>query len=160
MSSDVTDQEEYSSGKCRDARRSLWAKGDTFWGYLLSQSPPARKSLPQVRKPNLHSDHGQDSNPCACRPLGPQSTHGSSEPRRPQKESMVRNTVDKKKNIVIFGLNEEEEPIKSKKEKGQKKVAEDVVKTVQGEGENWESEIEKVHRLGKYRGRKTTESQI
>ncbi|MPC43677.1 hypothetical protein E2C01_037330 [Portunus trituberculatus] len=46
-------------------------------GYLLSQSPPERKPLPRVRKPNLYSDRGQDSNPCAWRPLGPQSTHGS-----------------------------------------------------------------------------------
>ncbi|MPC54734.1 hypothetical protein E2C01_048659 [Portunus trituberculatus] len=34
----------------------------------------ARKPLPRVRKPNLHSDRGQDSSPCAWRPLGPQST--------------------------------------------------------------------------------------
>ncbi|MPC10156.1 hypothetical protein E2C01_002785 [Portunus trituberculatus] len=51
-------------------------KGILF-GYPLSQSPPARKSLPRVRKPNLHSDRGHDSNPCAWRPLGSQSTHGS-----------------------------------------------------------------------------------
>ncbi|MPC73830.1 hypothetical protein E2C01_068170 [Portunus trituberculatus] len=52
-----------------------------FLGYLLSQSPPARKPLPRLRKPNLHPDRGQYSNPCACRPLGPQSTHGSTVPR-------------------------------------------------------------------------------
>ncbi|MPC49843.1 hypothetical protein E2C01_043658 [Portunus trituberculatus] len=46
-------------------------------GYLLSQSPPARKPLPPVRKPDLHLDCGQDSNPSAWRSLGPQSTHGS-----------------------------------------------------------------------------------
>ncbi|MPC54702.1 hypothetical protein E2C01_048626 [Portunus trituberculatus] len=50
---------------------------------LLFPSPPDRKPLPRVRKPNLHSDRGQDSNPCAWRPLGPQSTHGSSVPRLP-----------------------------------------------------------------------------
>ncbi|MPC20142.1 hypothetical protein E2C01_013075 [Portunus trituberculatus] len=38
-----------------------------FAGYL-SQSPPTRKPLPRVRKPNLHLDRGQDSNPCAWRP--------------------------------------------------------------------------------------------
>ncbi|MPC27082.1 7SK snRNA methylphosphate capping enzyme [Portunus trituberculatus] len=48
--------------------------------YLLFQSPPARKLLPRVRKPNRHSDRGQDLNPCAWRPLGPQSTHGSTVP--------------------------------------------------------------------------------
>ncbi|MPC41919.1 hypothetical protein E2C01_035529 [Portunus trituberculatus] len=55
-------------------------KGILF-GYPLSQSPPARKSVPRVRKPNLHLDRGQDSNPCAWRPLGPQSMHGSTVPR-------------------------------------------------------------------------------
>ncbi|MPC97473.1 hypothetical protein E2C01_092790 [Portunus trituberculatus] len=44
--------------------------------------PPARKPLLRVRKPNLRSDRGQDSNPCAWRTLGPQSTHGSTVPRR------------------------------------------------------------------------------
>ncbi|MPC56413.1 hypothetical protein E2C01_050375 [Portunus trituberculatus] len=32
-------------------------------GYFLSQSPSATKPMPRVRKPNLHSDRGQDSNP-------------------------------------------------------------------------------------------------
>ncbi|MPC64575.1 hypothetical protein E2C01_058693 [Portunus trituberculatus] len=54
-----------------------------FLGYLLSQSPAARKPLTRVRKPILHSDRGQDSNSCAFRPLGPQSTRGSTAPRRP-----------------------------------------------------------------------------
>ncbi|MPC72352.1 hypothetical protein E2C01_066655 [Portunus trituberculatus] len=35
----------------------------------LNTRPPARKPLPRVRKSNLHSDRGQDSNPCAWRPL-------------------------------------------------------------------------------------------
>ncbi|MPC76656.1 hypothetical protein E2C01_071080 [Portunus trituberculatus] len=43
----------------------------------------SRKPLPRVRKPNLHPDRGQDSNPCAWRPYRPQSTHGSTAPRRP-----------------------------------------------------------------------------
>ncbi|MPC74955.1 hypothetical protein E2C01_069338 [Portunus trituberculatus] len=38
---------------------------------------------PRMRKPNIHSDRGQNSNPCAWRPHGPQSTHGSTVPRRP-----------------------------------------------------------------------------
>ncbi|MPC47002.1 hypothetical protein E2C01_040736 [Portunus trituberculatus] len=53
-----------------------------FLGHDQSQSPTARKPLRQVRKPNRHSDSGQDSSPCAWRPLGPQSTHGSTVPRR------------------------------------------------------------------------------
>ncbi|MPC42748.1 hypothetical protein E2C01_036379 [Portunus trituberculatus] len=58
---------------------NLWPKGDIS-GHLLFQSPPTRKPLPRVRKPNLHSDRGQDLNPCTWRPLGPQSTHGSTVP--------------------------------------------------------------------------------
>ncbi|MPC53250.1 hypothetical protein E2C01_047139 [Portunus trituberculatus] len=65
---------------------NLWAKRDTFFGYLISQSPPARKPLPRVRKPRLHSPAYtrllQDSNLWASRPLRPQSTHGSTVPRR------------------------------------------------------------------------------
>ncbi|MPC87339.1 hypothetical protein E2C01_082199 [Portunus trituberculatus] len=61
--------------------RDLWAKEDTFWGTSYIK---ARKPLPRVRKPNLHSERGQDSNSCAWRPLGPQSAHGSTVPRRPR----------------------------------------------------------------------------
>ncbi|MPC79151.1 hypothetical protein E2C01_073664 [Portunus trituberculatus] len=56
------------------------------WVITLSQSPPTRKPLPRVRKPNLHSDRGQDLNQCAWRPLGPQSTHGSTVPQQPNNE--------------------------------------------------------------------------
>ncbi|MPC39097.1 hypothetical protein E2C01_032617 [Portunus trituberculatus] len=42
--------------------------------------PPISKPLPRVRKPNLNSDRGQDSNQCAWRPRGSQSTHGSTVP--------------------------------------------------------------------------------
>ncbi|MPC95407.1 hypothetical protein E2C01_090617 [Portunus trituberculatus] len=44
---------------------------NTIFIYTI---PPARKSLPRVRKPNLHSDRGQDLNPCAWRTLGPHCT--------------------------------------------------------------------------------------
>ncbi|MPC54363.1 hypothetical protein E2C01_048274 [Portunus trituberculatus] len=44
--------------------------------------PKAGKPLPRVRKPNLHSDREQDSNPCGWRHLGPPSTHDSTVPRR------------------------------------------------------------------------------
>ncbi|MPC37179.1 hypothetical protein E2C01_030653 [Portunus trituberculatus] len=59
---------------------------------MISSSPPARKPLPQVRKPNLHSDHGEDSNPCAWRPLGPQSTHGSTVPRRHPDKDIIHSS--------------------------------------------------------------------
>ncbi|MPC27913.1 hypothetical protein E2C01_021102 [Portunus trituberculatus] len=54
-------------------------------------SPPARKPLPRVRKPNMNSDRGQDSNPCAWRPLGHQSTHGFTVPMQfPQSVTFIR----------------------------------------------------------------------
>ncbi|MPC75934.1 hypothetical protein E2C01_070334 [Portunus trituberculatus] len=56
-------------------------EGDTGNGEEMDGNPPTRKPLPRVRKPNLHSDRGQDSNPCTWRPLGPQSTHDSTLPR-------------------------------------------------------------------------------
>ncbi|MPC67056.1 hypothetical protein E2C01_061220 [Portunus trituberculatus] len=41
----------------------------------LSQiTPPARKPLPRVRKPNLQPDRGQDSNPCTWRPSDPNAS--------------------------------------------------------------------------------------
>ncbi|MPC83612.1 hypothetical protein E2C01_078325 [Portunus trituberculatus] len=52
---------------------NFWAKGDTFYGTSYLRAP-------RMRKPNLHSDRGQDSSPCTWRPLGPQSTHGSTVP--------------------------------------------------------------------------------
>ncbi|MPC58119.1 hypothetical protein E2C01_052114 [Portunus trituberculatus] len=48
---------------------NLWAKGDTFCGTSYLKAHPLRNRCPRVRKPNLHSDRGQDSNPCASRPL-------------------------------------------------------------------------------------------
>ncbi|MPC68488.1 hypothetical protein E2C01_062690 [Portunus trituberculatus] len=56
-------------------------------------SPSARIPLPRVRKPNGHSDRGQDSNPSAWRPLGSQSTQGSNVPRRHPKFDIVLPTL-------------------------------------------------------------------
>ncbi|MPC71433.1 hypothetical protein E2C01_065710 [Portunus trituberculatus] len=47
----------------------------------------------RVRKPNLHSDPGQDSNPCAWRPLGPQNAHGSTVPRRESTTNLTKYRV-------------------------------------------------------------------
>ena len=68
-----------------------------------------------------------------------------------QKESVVRDTVDKKKCIIIYGLKEETEPIRTKREKEQRMVVDDVVRHVQDESDEWVNEIEEVHRLGKYK---------
>ncbi len=59
--------------------------------------------------------------------------------------------MDKKKCIVIYGLKEETEPVRYKRERERKKkVAEDIVRNIQREGENRISEIERIHILGKY----------
>ena len=68
-----------------------------------------------------------------------------------QKESIVRDTIDKKKCFIIYGLKEETEPIRAKREKVQRMMVDDVVKNVQGEDNDWVNEIEEVHRLGKYK---------
>ncbi len=60
--------------------------------------------------------------------------------------------MDKKKCIVIYGLKEETEPVRYKREREQIKVTEDIVRNIQTEGEDWISEIEEIHRLGKYIG--------
>ncbi|MPC17515.1 UNC93-like protein [Portunus trituberculatus] len=62
-------------------------------GFESCPRSECRKSLPRVRKPNLHMDRGQDSNPCAWRPLGSQSTHDSTVPRRPKQKSIANGTV-------------------------------------------------------------------
>ncbi|MPC95048.1 hypothetical protein E2C01_090242 [Portunus trituberculatus] len=79
-----------------------------FLGYLLSQSPPTRKPLPRVRKPNLNSDRGQDSNPCAWRPLGPQSTHGSIVPRRPISICYRISTYSVRGHVILFCVSQVE----------------------------------------------------
>ncbi|MPC28276.1 hypothetical protein E2C01_021476 [Portunus trituberculatus] len=57
-----------------------WTPGDRV--PPISKPTSYRKPWSRVRKSNLHSDRGQDSNPCAWRPLRAQSTHGSTVPRR------------------------------------------------------------------------------
>ncbi|MPC60350.1 hypothetical protein E2C01_054392 [Portunus trituberculatus] len=50
------------------------ARPDPPSGTEIScQNSAWRKPLPQVRKPNLHSYRGQDSNSCAWRPLDPKA---------------------------------------------------------------------------------------
>ncbi|MPC35031.1 hypothetical protein E2C01_028441 [Portunus trituberculatus] len=75
----------------RDCLSSETRYDSYLFGFLSKEDliiPPARKLLPRVRKPNLHLDRGQDSNPCAWRPLRSQSTHGSTVPRQPLKEKL------------------------------------------------------------------------
>ena len=67
-----------------------------------------------------------------------------------EKEELVRDTVDKKKCMVIFGLPEKKNPIKFVREREEKEVVQKLIKTIQEEGQELEKEVEEVYRLGKY----------
>ena len=47
-----------------------------------------------------------------------------------EKENLVRDTVDKKKMVVVFGLKEEHIPVLSEREK-EKQCAEELIETIQ-----------------------------
>ena len=59
--------------------------------------------------------------------------------------------MDRKKCVVMYGIKEEKEPIREKREKEQKKIVEEVVRNIQGEDNDSVNETEEVHRLGKYK---------
>lgn len=70
-----------------------------------------------------------------------------------EKPNVVRDSVEKKKCVVVFGLKEEALPIRSVREQHERKVAEEVVQTIDEEqegGSKISEEIEEVFRLGKY----------
>ena len=67
-----------------------------------------------------------------------------------EKENLVRDTVDKKKCLVIYGLNEKKNMIRFAREKEEKELVKEIIRVVQDEGQNLEAEIEEIHRIGKY----------
>lgn len=67
-----------------------------------------------------------------------------------EKEVLVRDTVDKKKCMVIFGLNEKKNPNKFAREREEREVAKQVIKTVQDSTQNFDQEVEEVIRLGRF----------
>ena len=67
-----------------------------------------------------------------------------------EKEELVRDTVDKKKCMVIFGLPEKKNPVKFVREREEKEVVQKLIKAIQDEGQELEKEVEEVYRLGKY----------
>ena len=66
-----------------------------------------------------------------------------------EKENIVRDTVDKKKCIIIFGVKEKVLPMRPTREKEGRKVVREVVKAVQEENSDQDEETE-VYRLGQY----------
>ena len=67
-----------------------------------------------------------------------------------EKQGLVRDTVEKKKCVVVFGIKDEKMPVRYDREKFEKKIAVDIVKEVEDEGKKLEEEIEEVVRIGKY----------
>ena len=70
-----------------------------------------------------------------------------------EKSSLVRDTVEKKRSVVVFGLKEEKMPLRHEREVREKKVAEGVLVAVQDgntEARALGDDIEEVVRLGKY----------
>merc|ERR1712035_228022 len=69
------------------------------------------------------------------------------------KPSLVRDTVEKKKSVIVFGLSEETLPIRQERETCEKRVAKGVLTAVQGEDDEAREiceEIEEVTRIGKF----------
>ena len=53
--------------------------------------------------------------------------------------------------MIVFGLKEKKNPVKFVREKEEKQVAKNLITMIQEEGQELETEIEEVYRLGKYR---------
>ncbi len=67
-----------------------------------------------------------------------------------EKENLVRDTVDKKKSIMILGLEESEIKNWYKREAEQRKTARLVMSVINEGHTKLEDEIEEVYRIGKY----------
>ena len=67
-----------------------------------------------------------------------------------EKEDLVRDAVDKKKCLVIFGLQEKKNPVTFVREKEEKEVVKKIISVIQDEEQGLEKEIEEIYRLGKY----------
>ena len=67
-----------------------------------------------------------------------------------EKPEIVRDTVEKKKSLVIIGLKEEVMPVKSTRERNERVAVEKVIEEIQEE-QDLVGEVEEVFRLGKYK---------
>ncbi len=66
------------------------------------------------------------------------------------KENVVRDVVEKKKSVMIFGLKEKVVNFRSERLKEEMKVAKEVIQEVDKDNTEAAEEIEEVYRLGKY----------
>ncbi|MPC68169.1 hypothetical protein E2C01_062366 [Portunus trituberculatus] len=67
-----------------------------------------------------------------------------------EKENLVRDTVDKKKSFVIFGMKEKKNPNKFTRECEERELVKTVIKRVQDSTQELDQEVEEVIRLGRY----------
>ena len=69
-----------------------------------------------------------------------------------QKEVLVREIAEKKKSVIIFGLEEKKITYKPKRVKEELKSVRDLLKTLNDEDRNkLEDEVEEIHRMGQYK---------
>ena len=64
-----------------------------------------------------------------------------------EKDELVRDTVDKKRCMVIFGL-QEKYLVKFVREREEKELANKIIDIVQDSEQGLEKEVEEVHRIG------------
>ena len=67
-----------------------------------------------------------------------------------EKDELVRDAVDKKRSMVILGLQEKKNPVTFVREREEKELAKEIIKIVQDREQGLEKEVEEVHRIGRY----------
>ena len=68
-----------------------------------------------------------------------------------KKEALVRDTVDKNKCVIVFGLKERVQPVTTTRERDELVLAKEVVASVKEVNSEIEEEVEEVYRLGRYK---------
>ena len=67
-----------------------------------------------------------------------------------EKHNLVRETVDKKKCVVVFGVIEKRNPVKFVRDREDMEIAKGVINKIQDENQELEKDTEEVFRIGKY----------
>ena len=62
----------------------------------------------------------------------------------------MRDTVDRRKCLVIYGIEEKKNPNKYGREREERELAKKVIKQVQDDTQSLEQEVEETHRIGRY----------
>ena len=67
-----------------------------------------------------------------------------------EKHNLVRETVDKKKCVVVFGVIEKRNPVKFVRDREDMEIAKGVINKIQDKNQELEKDIEEVFRIGNY----------